>query len=135
MLSRKFASIVAVVFLLGRPAQAQTTIQPFGNGAIVNTPGQPPTTVQPFGNGTIVNTPGQVPSTIQPFGSGAIVNTPGQPPTTVQPLGMEPSSIRLAKRLPRSSRSVTVRSSTPPAGRQQWFNPLVEVVPGNRTGV
>jgi hypothetical protein len=55
MLSRKFTSIVTVALFLGRPAQAQTTTQPFGNGGIVSTPGQPPTTVQPFGNGAIVN--------------------------------------------------------------------------------
>ena len=87
MLSQKLASVAAVIFFLATPIQAQTTIQPFGSGAIVNTPGQAPTTIEPFGNGAIVNTPGQLPSTIRPFGNGAIVNTPGQPPTTVQPFG------------------------------------------------
>ena len=84
---QRIAYVVAFGGLIASPVLAQSTIQPFGNGAIVNTPGQPPTTVQPFGNGAIINTPGQTPSTVQPFGTGAIVNTPGQPATTVQPFG------------------------------------------------
>lgn len=73
--------------IMNTPGQMPTTVQPFGSGAIMNTPGQMPTTIQPFGNGATINTPGEMPSTVQPFGNGAIMNTPGRMPTTIQPFG------------------------------------------------
>jgi hypothetical protein len=54
--------------------QPPTMIQPFGNGAIINTPGQMPTTVQPFANGYMINTPGQRPTNCQRFGASMMCN-------------------------------------------------------------
>lgn len=74
----------ALLSLTAGTAHAQvTTVQPFGNGYVVNTPGHPPTTIQPFGEGAIVNTPGEPPTTIMPFGNGYIVNEPAAPPEPV----------------------------------------------------
>jgi hypothetical protein len=76
-------AFVLVALSVGVVANAQpTTIQPLGNGLIMNTPSQIPTTVQPFGNDAIMNTPGQMPTTSQPFGNGMIMDTHGQTPTT-----------------------------------------------------
>jgi hypothetical protein len=78
---RIFVYVIAF-FAMTALSEAQSFVQPFGNGAIINTPGAPPTTVQPFGNGYIANTLGRAPTVIQPFGNGYIANTPGQMPTT-----------------------------------------------------
>lgn len=84
MKSRKLILGAALLSLTAGIANAQvTTVQPFGDGYVVNTPGQPPTTIQPFGEGAIVNTPGEPPTTIAPFGDGYIINAPAAPPEPV----------------------------------------------------
>jgi hypothetical protein len=52
---------------------APTMIQPFGNGAIINTPDQLPTTVWPFTNGYMINTPGKRPTNCQRFGAAMVI--------------------------------------------------------------
>jgi hypothetical protein len=56
------------------PTMGPAMIQPFGNGAIINTPGQVPTTVQPFANGYMINTPGRRPTNCQRFGASVMCN-------------------------------------------------------------
>ena len=65
---------VGIFIVLGAPglSRAPTTVQPAGNGWIINTPGQPPTTVHPFGNDSIVNSPGKSPIVCTPVGNGVI---------------------------------------------------------------
>lgn len=68
-------------FSLSFPAFAQ-------QGYVIQRPGQTPTYVNPSGNGGyVLQTPGQTPSYANPSGNGGfVVQTPGQTPTYINPV-------------------------------------------------